>query len=320
MPQEPDSKDGYAAEVQATATVRVFRPFEELSSSTTEPLEADVARKIAACSSEIDDIELGRDLDIRLPRLEGVDIVAALTTKAGSEESLSAEIRDYIAVLGQFNNYVGQAVEDAVVSRLNAAADEWKPVGKQWTFGRNTVQFPDIMLVDENADAVGKHRILFHIEVKTWYVFARDLITARFNTAPSCIKSDALLLVFPWYMTQLVHGVPRVLKPLVYPAKELALRRDTVWVTGVRRRNRKSRSKFRVMVPAADSFFANTASNHNVKSEAYQRKGRTWVKDSDNFGKIHRFYYQPIYDFEKRTLAQSAKGKTLNEWRRLLYG
>ena len=44
-----------------------------------------------------------------------------------------------------------------------------------------------------------------------------------------------------------------------------------------------------------------------------------WVKDAENFGKIHRFYYPPVHDFEKVTLAKSAKGKTLKEWRKLLF-
>jgi hypothetical protein len=57
----------------------------------------------------------------------------------------------------------------------------------------------------------------------------------------------------------------------------------------------------------------------NIKSEAYQLNGAgQWVKDADNFGKIHRLYYEPIYLFEKTTLGHVLKGRTLRQWRKLI--
>lgn len=319
-----------AAAVRTATTTRLFRPFDDFSCSevrSVEQIHPGTLDRIKRSLAGMEGLRLSRDLEIRMPRLEEIDVAAELqrsrATAASAEESLSDDICKYVSLLAQFNNYVGQGLEEAVVAWLNERADEWRPEGTDWFFARNTVQFPDIVLVEPDSDAPGKYRVLFHMEVKTWYVFAKDLITARFHTAPSCIKPDALLLVFPWYMTEVVYGVPFVLAPLAYNARELADRRDKVWAGGGKRQADRGEvsTKFKVSVPDPDDFFTFNVNTQNVKSEAYQLTAAgAWVKDADNFGKIHRFYYGPIYDFESTTLGHTLKGRTLKRWRKLLFG
>lgn len=253
---------------------------------------------------------LDRDLRISMPRMEDVDLSAALSE---DDDDINEEIKSYVSSVGNFGEYVGRAIENLIVYHLNQNSDEWNLSDKDLKFARNTVQYPDIILVDDNES-----ESYFHIEVKTWYALSNDLITSRFHTSPKFIKKDSLLVVFPWCISNLIYGSPILLSPLVYNALELAKRRDEVWVSGKKQTPDLGTKK--VETPDPDHVFTCPVNSHNVKSIGYQRssKDEEWEKESENFAKIYRFYHSKTYELRDKVYQEELLGRPIIEWRNLL--
>jgi hypothetical protein len=291
-----------------------FVELDTLEKSRIKCLSQDVRESIEECIRDVSGAELNRDLELSMPRLEEVRLEKELQSGDEEEESLSEVIKSYVSVLSEFNNYVGQGIENTLVQHLNNAAyEKWSKQDQNLQFARNTVQFPDLLLVDEEKD-----ECFLHVEVKSWYIFASDPITARFHTAPEYIKDDCLLVVFPWYMTEIVSGTPKLLSPLVGSAKELAERRDQVWIDGYQGRADPGTKK--VETPPPGHLWDNPINQHNIKSIGYQRSSTedNWEIESDNFGKVYRFYHPLTYDLKDDAYGKHVKGKEVSEWREIL--
>jgi hypothetical protein len=292
------------------------------SEQTLEDEYPGMTKKIMDATTSLRGRKLESDLQISMPRLEAINLANAdFTTPASaveddSEETLAQQCKSYLALLNRFNNYVGQGIEELIGTQLNG------PLRSLWTdntnlvFIRNAVQFPDLYLIHRE-----EKRILLSIEIKSWFVFSGDDITARFEAAPNIIKEGSLLVLFPWHMTDLVFGTPLLLEPYIGDAKALAERRDNIWLAGGFSGFKKGilSPHRKIEVPVVDMLKPTALNQTKTKSVAYQRKGEIFEKESENFGKIWRIYDERINTvFYSNTLSNELLGRKISEWRKLL--
>ena len=279
-----------------------------------------LTKKIVDAISILAGTKLVTDLQISMPRLEVVNLAhvdfETLAIQDDVEETLAEQCKSYLALLNRFNNYVGQGIEELIGSQLNSSLRALWSEDANLIFIRNAVQFPDLYLIDRQ-----EKRILLSIEVKSWFVFSGDKITARFEAAPNVIKQGSLLILFPWHMTNLVFGTPILLKPYIGDARKLAERRDHIWLAGGLREYQKGikSSERKIETPVIDELKPTALNQTKTKSVAYQKKGTSFEKESENFGKIWRIYDEQINRvFYPSTLHNKLLGKTITEWRQLL--
>ena len=292
------------------------------SEQTLEDEYPGITKRIINAVGKLAGTKLVSDLQISMPRLEAVNLTDADFTipaegvEDDTEETLAQQCKSYLALLNRFNNYVGQGIEELIGTQLNGQ------LHYQWTddpnlvFIRNAVQFPDLYLINR-----AEKRILLSAEVKSWFVFSTDNITARFEAAPNIIREGSLLILFPWHMTDLVFGTPILLEPYIGDAKALAERRDKIWLAGGFKRFKKGEksSHRKVEVPILDVARPAALNQTKTKSVAYQQKGEAFEKESENFGKIWRIYDEEINkSFYPTSLNNELLGRTIKEWRRLL--
>lgn len=282
----------------------------QFSKQLLDTLYPDMTQRIQSAVMALAGTMLNHDLEISLPRLEAFDLGQADLSSATDEESLSGQLRNYLNLVGRFNNYVGQSIEELIGIQLNQSRLLWTD-DPNLMFVRNAVQFPDLYLVD-----VRQKCFLLSIEVKSWFVFATDNIKARFEAAPNIMKSDSLLILFPWYMSKLIAGVPILLQPFIGNAKALAERRDQIWLAGGLRQFQQGlvSAKRQIETPPLEVAALNKT---KTKSVAYQRNGAIFEKESENFGKIWRIYDPQINAiFYPQTLEQRILNKSIATWRK----
>ena len=116
-----------------------------------------------------------------------------------------------------------------MVVALNKLRDLWDPHGNYgvYRFERQSQAFPDVRLV---TDALGYESPLMGIELKGWYVIAKEAKpTFRYNiNADACAPQD-LLVVFPWVLSDVIAGSPKLLKPFIGEARHAAYYRNYYW-------------------------------------------------------------------------------------------
>lgn len=319
---DPDanSLSGARVVVPRLATLTLTQQLDyRFSEQTLENEHPGMTKRIVDAASKLSGTKLVSDLQISMPRLEAVNLtdadftVPAEGVEDDTEETLAQQCKSYLALLNRFNNYVGQGIEELIGTGLNGQLHH------QWTndpnllFIRNAVQFPDLYLIHRT-----EKRILLSIEVKSWFVFSSDNITARFEAAPNIIREGSLLVLFPWHMTDLVFGTPILLEPYIGDAKTLAERRDDIWLAGGFKDFKKGRksSRRKVELPILDVTKPTALNQTKTKSVAYQQKGEAFEKESENFGKIWRIYDEEINkSFYPKTLNNELLGRTIKEWR-----
>ncbi|MGF6349544.1 hypothetical protein [Variovorax sp. W2I14] len=148
------------------------------------------------------------------------------------EFTSSLVIRDFRATdIFTLNSALGASIEDSVVTSLNRLREVWDPDGKYsvYKFERQAQAFPDVRLV---TDAEGLPSPLMGIELKGWFAMAKEgEPTFRYTvTADACAPQD-LLVVFPWVLSDVVAGSPKLLTPFVGEAKYAAQLRNYHWQT-----------------------------------------------------------------------------------------
>ncbi|WP_293913164.1 hypothetical protein [Deinococcus sp.] len=293
-------------------------------------LYPDLLENIKSAIGAISEHILDRDLAISMPKLEEAVIEGVEMDSPSSDfegETIGSEFRKYLSLLNQFNNYVGQGAEEALIQILNSTRFKilWYPL-IHWNnlsrlkFIRNTVQFPDIHLIDTLDNT-----ILLSIESKTWFLFSGDDITARFHVSPTYIKNDTLIVIFPWVMSKLISGSPIMYEPYICNARELAELRDKTWGAGGLKAFRKGLpfDSNRVRFASVDHLFESKVNNHNIKSSGYQSKiigGLVvWEIETHNFGKIWRIYDEKINKiYKEKAFSNKLLGRTIKDWRREL--
>jgi hypothetical protein len=127
---------------------------------------------------------------------------------------------------------LGAAIENQVVDTLNQLRSVWDPNAEHPTlvFVRQPQSFPDVLLVDAALSASDPKRIVFGIELKGWYLLAKEGEPSfRFLQTPAACAVADLIVVVPWCLGNVISGRPRVFTPYLERAKYAAEFRNYHW-------------------------------------------------------------------------------------------
>lgn len=148
------------------------------------------------------------------------------------EFTSSLVIRDFRATdLFTLNSALGASIEDSVVTGLNRLRENWDPEGRYavYKFERQAQAFPDVRLV---TDVPGLPSPLMGIELKGWFAVAKEgEPTFRYAVNEDVCAPQILLVVYPWVLSDVVAGSPKLLTPFVGEAKHAAQLRNHHWQT-----------------------------------------------------------------------------------------
>jgi hypothetical protein len=136
------------------------------------------------------------------------------------------EARDLFSL----NAVLGSTIEVQTVLALNKLRAVWDPEGVMGAcaFQRSSQVFPDVRLVDKGGESSVP---LIGIELKGWYVLTREKApTFRYKVTPTACGDNDLLVVVPWYLSNVLSGRPVLCAPFIVNAREAAERRNTYWV------------------------------------------------------------------------------------------
>lgn len=132
--------------------------------------------------------------------------------------------------LFSLNTVLGATIEVQVVQTLNRMRDVWDP-DDEWTlyrFDRQAQTFPDVLLRCRNVS--GGYNTALGVELKGWYVLAKEGEPSfRYQVTPSACSDWDLLVVVPWYLSNVLSGIPRVITPVCWSAKHVAEHRNHWW-------------------------------------------------------------------------------------------
>ena len=113
---------------------------------------------------------------------------------------------------------------------LNRNRQLWDPKGDyaDCLFRRQPQTFPDVLFRRETGSG---SETLLGIEVKSWYVLAREAEPSfRFNVNREFCHHADLCAVYPWAFSSGVAGTPRLFRPLVIGARKAARLREESWI------------------------------------------------------------------------------------------
>lgn len=191
--------------------------------------------------------------------------------------------------LPSLNIALGASIEGAVVDTLNRTRGIWDPDGQYQAYAwmRFPQGFPDVRLMTDEPGAVP---ILMGIELKGYFVMSKELEPSfRFTTTEACCAEADLLVMYPWYLSQVVSGTPRLLKPWIEEARYAARMRNHYWAYGrpanpaptVRRRGGRTRAEANtaITVPTGVSSYPGSKKRINDKPAE---------DDGGNFGRLAR--------------------------------
>ena len=153
--------------------------------------------------------------------------------------ALPARFRTSLKVAGisavdlfTLNTPLGAAIEQSVVDSLNDVREIWDPHGqyKLYSFIRQAQVFPDVRLETTAPDIPEPDRILLGIELKGWFVLAKEGEPSfRYRASPAVCAPQDLMVVYPWALDEVVSGSPKLLRPFVEEARFAAEHRNHYW-------------------------------------------------------------------------------------------
>lgn len=126
-----------------------------------------------------------------------------------------------------FGAALSAAIEEEVVRTLNNLRDLWDADQEcpDAQFVRQPQRFPDVLLIDTTRE-----QILFGIELKSWYLLAKEGEPSfRFTVTPNACAPADLLVIVPWVLSFVVAGTPTVFTPFVESARYVAQYRNYWW-------------------------------------------------------------------------------------------
>jgi hypothetical protein len=129
-----------------------------------------------------------------------------------------------------FNSSLGATIEERFVASLNRLRNLWDPEQRYtlFSFERQPQTFPDVVLRASAPDV--KPRVLMGIELKGWYVLAKEREPSfRYKVTPAVCAPGDLLTVVPWALSNVISGSPRVFSPFVIGARHAAEYRNWHW-------------------------------------------------------------------------------------------
>ncbi len=163
---------------------------------------------------------------------------------------------------------------------LNDLRASWDP-NQQYTsfnFVRQPQTFPDVRLQRFKDD--GSVEILFGLELKGWYLLAKEGEPSfRFHVSPGACAPADLLVVFPWALTNVISGRPQLFRPFIVEAKYAAEFRNHYWE---HQRDGKASKIIRATNPKPYPEKADEVSDHADKDtgDNFARLARTGIMDA----------------------------------------
>lgn len=130
------------------------------------------------------------------------------------------------------NTPLGAAIESSVVENLNQLRDLWDPEGKYelYSFVRQAQVFPDVRLQSTAPNVPANERILMGIELKGWFLLAKEGVPSfRYKASPAVCAPQDLLVVYPWGLDEVISGAPRLMRPFIEEARYAAEHRNHYW-------------------------------------------------------------------------------------------
>ena len=227
-------------------------------------------------------------------------IIDAIYALPGLFESPLSIAGVRVSDLHTLNTTLGASIEQSVVENLNALRKIWDPAGQYelYSFVRQPQSFPDVRLQTSAPGAA--EAILLGIELKGWFALAKEAEPSfRYKVTPNACATPDLLVVFPWVLSEVVSGTPRLLEPFVTGARYAAEHRNYYW--------QYTRG---VVGPGA-------AITSAVHQEPYPPRGKkisdVAVQDSgNNFGRVARGNF--MSEFIERLIQQQLAGIPLGAW------
>lgn len=204
------------------------------------------------------------------------------------------------------NTPLGAAIESSVVENLNDLRELWDPEGKYevYSFVRQAQVFPDVRLQTTAPGVAEGDRILMGIELKGWFILAKEGEPSfRYKASPQVCAPQDLLVVFPWGLDEVISGTPSLLRPFIEEARFAAEHRNHYWnvlrgVTGV----------------DAEIVQAPVTTPYPLKGQKFNDEPR---KDQGkNFGRVARGGL--MTDFITALLQQQVSGIPAKHWQAFL--
>ena len=213
----------------------------------------------------------------------------------------SLRISDFRATdIFTLNAALGASIEGAVVDGLNGRWEAWDTEGEYmlWRFERQAQAFPDVRLVKGEGN---EQEVLFGIELKGWFALSKaGEPTFRYTVNPEVCAPADLLVVFPWVLSDVVAGSPKLMRPFVWPAREIAEKRNSYW-----REMRQMRGRNGTIILAS-----HREPYPAVKTD--QCADRAEDDAGNNFGRVAR--YGLLDEFVKATRKQEVSGIPVAAW------
>jgi hypothetical protein len=153
------------------------------------------------------------------------DLLEALPNYFQSEILIKGlNVTDIYAV----GNLFSAVIESQIADILNKLRDVWDSENKysNYVFVRQSQTFPDVLFVNAQKN----NDVIFGIELKAWYLFSKESEPSfRFTVDPDACASTDLLVVIPWFLSDVVSGTPKLLFPYIESGKYAAEYRNFYW-------------------------------------------------------------------------------------------
>lgn len=207
------------------------------------------------------------------------------------------------ADLFTFNSSLGATIELEVVRALNMLRSEWDVADSYsaYSFVRRSQSFPDVVLTNTTIPNAGD--VLFGLELKGWYALAQENEPSfRYKVTPAVCATPDLLVVFPWALSNVLSGSPRLFSPYIIPARYAAEYRNWHWLY-----EHKAVASTTIQLATANKPYPGLKTS--INDEAVPDKG-------NNFGRFARTGLMDAYMAELFQL--ELQGIPLRGWQRFL--
>jgi hypothetical protein len=202
-----------------------------------------------------------------------------------------------IYVFGQALSYT---IEEEVVHTLNDTKSVWDPSGEYcgYRFLRQPQSFPDVLLLNPK---IGKNSIIMGIELKSWYLLAKEGEPSfRFKVTPNACAPQDLLVIVPWVLSNVVTGTPIILKPFVISARYVAEYRNYWW-----KHMRKAEGDVEIRHPMAVTCYP--SSREQIDDEPIYDPG-------NNFGRLARTRMKEMDEWITMCKSEKILGIEIEKW------
>lgn len=230
-----------------------------------------------------------------------IDAIYAVPVHFKNELNITGAVATDLFTL---NSALGAAIEHALTESLNALRPVWDPDNKYqaYSFVRQAQTFPDVRL-QTNSPGITPE-IIMGIELKGWFIMSKEGEPSfRYKPNPlACAESD-LLVIFPWMLSDVVAGRPKLFRPFVCEARYAAEHRNHYW--------RVLRGK---TGKAAEVIEAEHKTPYPAKCEKYLDRAKSDA--GGNFGRVARGNF--MTDYIKEMMEHEVVGIPIAAWQRFL--